>query len=399
MLATGAHERPLVFADNDRPGVMLASAARTYVNRYGVKPGSRAVFVTNNDSAYGAAIDLAAAGLPVAAIADLRLSPTGPLVERAREAGIEILAGWAVIDTHGGRRVQAADVGRLDDTGEAVTGDVRRIDCDLVCVSGGWSPAVHLMSQSRGTVRFDDERACIVPDKSFQEERSAGASNGAFSLADCLAQGLSAGAHAAKQAGFTKAKAPKAPAAPEPDGSPIRALWRIPGVGVKDHRNKHFVDLQNDVTAADLALAMREGYHSVEHAKRYTTTGMGTDQGKTSNVNALAIIADITGVEPNAVGVTTFRPPYTPVGYGALAGRNVGGLFDPARLTAADWDGWKALCGGALGGGRSSSLYLVRGVRGAPTRVDSRSDDWIVGRQPHGARHVPIRRACDGYER
>ena len=334
VLATGAHERPLVFADNDRPGVILASAARTYVNRYAVMPGKRAVIVTNNDSAYAVAIDLADVGVAVAAVVDLRLSPTGPLVERIREMGIELLTGWAVVDTHGGHRVEAVDVGQLDDVGQAIVGDVRRIDCDLVCVSGGWSPAVHLMSQSRGSVRFDDERACIVPDKSFQEERSAGACNGAFGLAECLAQGFKAGVEAAKRAGFAKAKAPKLPSVSQTKNTPIRALWRIPGVGAKARADKHFVDLQNDVTAADLALAMREGYHSVEHAKRYTTTGMGTDQGKTSNVNALAIIAEITGVEPNAVGVTTFRPPYTPVGYGTLAGRNVGALFDPVRMTA-----------------------------------------------------------------
>ena len=270
----------------------------------------------------------------MAAIADLRLSPTGPLVERVRELGIELLAGWAVVDAHGGRRVEAVDVGRLDDTGHSISGDVRRIDCDLVCVSGGWSPAVHLMSQSRGSVRFDDDRACIVPHESFQEERSAGACNGAFNLAECLAQGSQAGAEAAKRAGFAKAKTLKPLSAPEAETTPIRALWRIPGVGARARADKHFVDLQNDVTVADIALAMREGYNSVEHAKRYTTTGMGTDQGKTSNVNALAIIAEITGVETGAVGVTTFRPPYTPIGYGMLAGRNVGALFDPVRTTA-----------------------------------------------------------------
>ena len=334
VLATGAHERPLVFADNDRPGVMLAAAARTYVNRYAVKPGNRAVVFTNNDSAYEAAIDLAAAGLGVAAIVDLRLSPTGPLVERVRDLGIELLTGWAVVDTHGRRRVKAVDVGRLNDTGEAIRGITRRIDCDLVCVSGGWNPAVHLMSQSRGKVTFDDERACLVPDTSFQEERSAGACNGAAGLSDCLAQGASAGAEAARRAGFAKAKTPELPCAPETESTPIRALWQIPGVGARARADKHFIDLQNDVTVADIALAMREGYQSVEHAKRYTTTGMGTDQGKTSNVNALAIIAEITGAEPNAVGVTTFRPPYTPVGFGMLAGRNVGVLFDPVRTTA-----------------------------------------------------------------
>ena len=334
VLATGAHERPLVFANNDRPGVMLASAVQTYVNRYAVRPGSRAVVVTNNDSAYAAALDLADAGVTIAALADLRPDPQGPLVTRVRDRGIEVLAGRAVVDTQGGRRLQAVEVGQIDDGARIVLGAPRRIACDLLCVSGGWNPAVHLYSQSRGKVGFDAQRACFVPGEPVQAERSAGACNGAFGLGDCLAEGFAAGAGAARKAGFRRAKAPKAPATSKDEGTPIRAVWQVPATAKHEHGDKHFVDLQNDVTAADLALATREGYQSIEHLKRYTTTGMGTDQGKTSNVNALAIIAEITGVEPNAVGVTTFRPPYTPVGYGTLAGRNVGALFDPVRMTA-----------------------------------------------------------------
>ena len=334
VLATGAHERPLVFADNDRPGVMLASAAATYLNRYGVKPGARAIVVTNNDGAYRVAADLAEAGVRVAALADLRPAPAGPLTDRVRDLGIEVLGGWAVVATHGARHVTAVEVGRLDDGAGGILGVTRRIDCDLICVSGGWNPALHLFSQSRGRLRFDDARACFVPAESVQAERSAGACNGAFRLADCLAEGLAAGAAAARDAGFGKAKAPAAPEAPEPETAPIRAVWRIPGVGPHARDNKHFVDFQNDVTAADLALAAREGYGAIEHAKRYTTAGMGTDQGKTSNVNALAILSQITGAEIDAVGTTTFRPPYTPIGYGMLGGRNVGRLFDPVRRTA-----------------------------------------------------------------
>ena len=333
VLATGAHERPLVFANNDRPGIMLASAAQAYVNRYAARPGNRAVVFTNNDSAYGAALDLAEAGIAVAALVDARPEPEGALVETLRARGIEIIGGHAVVGSEGARRVSGVDVMRLDDAGEGVSGAPRRIDCDLVCMSGGWNPALHLFSQSRGRVAFDPGQACFVPGDSVQAERSTGAAHGAFRLADCLAQGSAAGRSAAKDAGFTKGRARKAPAAPKPESAPIRPLWRVPPPGGGARDNKHFVDFQNDVTASDVALAAREGYESIEHLKRYTTTGMGTDQGKTSNVNALAILAQISEAEIPAVGTTTFRPPYTPVGYGTLAGRNVGALWEPVRQT------------------------------------------------------------------
>ena len=333
VLATGAHERPLVFANNDRPGVMMASAARTYVNRYAVKPGARAVIFANNDSAHGAALDLAEAGIAIAAVVDPRADPQGPAVDALRGRGIEVLGGSAVIDSHGGKRLTGVEVARLDETAGAVKGAPRRVSCDLLCISGGWNPAVHLFSQSRGRLRFDDDLACFLPDKSFYPERSAGACNGAFALAACLAEGHAAGAEAAAAAGF---EAPPAPArdAPEPPAAPMRPLWRVPAVNAAAHGAKHFVDYQNDVTAADIEVAAREGYQSIEHLKRYTTTGMGTDQGKTSNVNALALMAEIKGAEIAAVGTTTFRPPYTPISYGTLAGRAVGPLWEPARITA-----------------------------------------------------------------
>ncbi|MCH9019099.1 MAG: sarcosine oxidase subunit alpha family protein [Proteobacteria bacterium] len=333
VLAAGAHERPLVFADNDRPGVMLASAAQAYVNRYAVRPGERAVVVTNNDSAYQVALDLDDAGVKVAALVDLRPAPEGPLADALRDRGIDVLGGRAVVATSGGRRVDAVEVGRLNDDADRIVGGTRRINCDLVCVSGGWNPAVHLFSQSRGKLRFDAAGACFTPGDSYQAERSAGACNGAFRLADCLAQGLAAGAAAARDAGFRKGRAPAAPKAPEPEAAPLRAVWRIPLPGDRARGAKQFVDLQHDVTAADVALAAREGYAAVEHLKRYTTTGMGTDQGKTSNVNALGILGQVTGTDIAGVGATTFRPPYTPVGYGLLAGRDVDHLFDPARRT------------------------------------------------------------------
>ncbi len=334
VLATGAHERPLVFADNDRPGVMLASAAQAYVNRYAVKPGERVVFFTAHDGAYQAALDLADAGVRIAAVVDLRPNPEGRLINKVRGRGAEVIGGHAIVAVHGARRVSGVEIMRLDYTANGVLGAPRRIRCDLVCMSGGWNPALHLFSQSRGKPRFDPEQACFVPAESARAVRSAGACNGAFRLADCLAQGFAAGAAAARDAGFGDGEPPAAPKAPEPESAPPRPVWRVPSIGAKARGNKHFVDFQNDVTAADVALAAREGYDSVEHLKRYTTAGMGTDQGKTGNVNALAILAQVTGAEISDVGTTTFRPPYTPVGFGVLAGRCIGKLWEPARLTA-----------------------------------------------------------------
>ncbi len=332
VLATGAHERPLVFAGNDRPGVMLAGAARTYLNRYGVRAGRRAVVFTNNDGAYAAALELHASGVEVAAIVDVRADPKGPAVEAAGAAGLAVHAGHAVCATRGAKAVRAVDIARLDATGEGWSGAPRRLRCDHVCVSGGWSPSVHLFSQSRGQTRYDAETFSIVPGASVQAERSAGAAAGAATLGACLRQGQAAGGEAAQAAGFGDGANGAAPSAAEPEVEGVRPLWEIPPPPAAP-RAKRFVDLQNDVTVADIALAVREGYLSVEHLKRYTTTGMGTDQGKSSNVNALAVLARATGADMGELGHTTFRPPYTPVSYGALAGRDAGDLFDPVRKT------------------------------------------------------------------
>ena len=332
VLAAGAHERLLVFAGNDRPGVMLAGAARAYLNRYGVCAGRRAVVFTNNDSAYASALDLHAGGVEIAAIVDVRADPKGLAVETARAAGLAVHAGHAVCATRGARAVRAVDIAPLDATGQGWAGAPHRLRCDHVCVSGGWSPSVHLFSQSRGRTRYDAEAFAIVPDISVQAERSAGAAAGAATLGACLRQGLVAGAEAAKAASFDAGPAGAVPSAAEPEIEAMRPLWEIPPPPAAPGA-KRFVDLQNDVTAADIALAVREGYLSVEHLKRYTTTGMGTDQGKSGNVNALAILARATGADMAELGHTTFRPPYTPVSYGALAGRDVGELFDPVRKT------------------------------------------------------------------
>jgi sarcosine oxidase subunit alpha len=330
VLATGAIERPLVFAQNDRPGIMLAGAARTYVNRYAVKPGRRAAVLTNNDSAYRTALDLLGAGVGVTVV-DLRAQIEGGPPAEARAAGVEVRAGYAITGTRGHRRVASVRIQKLNDAGTGVEGAAETIPCDLVAVSGGWNPAIHLQSQSRATPRYDEERAIFLPGAPRQAERSAGACNGAFRLRACLEEGARAGCAAAAAAGFA-AQAPELPELDSPEEAPPRTVWLVPS-GRPVGRSKMFVDLQNDVTAGDIHLALGEGYRSIEHVKRYTTTGMGTDQGKTANVNALGIVAARTGRTIADLGVTTFRPPYTPVTFGAIAGRNCGAMFDPIRRT------------------------------------------------------------------
>ncbi|WP_339630138.1 sarcosine oxidase subunit alpha [uncultured Sneathiella sp.] len=339
VLATGAHERPLVFADNDRPGIMLAGAVQTYVNRYGVLPGRKMVLFTNNDSAYAAAIDLKAAGGEVAAIVDCRTESSGALADEAREQGIEIIEGHAITGTKGGKRVRTVEVRAIQKGAKVYTSAAREIECDLVAMSGGWSPVVHLFSQSQGKLEYDEEKACFLPGKPMQKLEVAGALAGQFTLKDCLAGGYKAGADAARATGFTPKRKPPAPEIDEQEATAIEPYWIVPGARpIGEGMVKHFVDLQNDTTAADIELAVREGFESVEHIKRYTLTGFGTDQGKTSNINALAILSGILDKPIPKVGTTTFRPPYTPVSYGALAGLNLGDWSDPVRVTSIhDW--------------------------------------------------------------
>ncbi|MDH3661505.1 MAG: sarcosine oxidase subunit alpha [Alphaproteobacteria bacterium] len=330
VLATGAIERPLTFSGNDRPGVMLASAGRTYLNRFGVRPGRKVVLFTTNDSIYATALDLNAAGAEVVVV-DARDGPGGALALRAATAGIRRIEGSAVVATKGNKRVRAVDVGRLSAAADRIDGATTSIDCDLVLMSGGWNPTIHLHSQSRGRPIYDPERAMFLPGAPAQNERSASACAGVLPLEDALRSGAEAGCGAAAAAGF-EADMPDVPELDRDDEAPARVLWQVPSAK-PDVESKRFVDFQNDVTAADIKLALREGYSSVEHVKRYTTTGMGTDQGKTSNVIALGIVSETTGQSIAELGVTTFRPPYTPVTFGALVGQNRGKLFDPVRKT------------------------------------------------------------------
>ena len=264
VLATGAHERPLVFGGNDKPGVMLAGAVETYLRRYAVAPGRRAVVFTNNDSGHERARAFRELGIEVAAVIDSR---EGSVIRR----------------TLGGRRVTGVEVGGS------------RIACDLVAMAGGFSPVVHLYSQAQGRLRWNEKKLCFVPDGCRQAVRVVGRANGEF-----------------------------------PDNR-IAPLWEV-------EADKAFVDFASDVVARDVHLAPQEGFSAVEHFKRYTTTGMSSDQGKTSNINALAILAGATGRGIAETGTTTFRPPYTPVSYGVLAGRDLGDFLEPIRVTPMhDW--------------------------------------------------------------
>ncbi len=325
VLAAGAIERPLVFPGNDRPGMLLAGAAQTYLNRYGVRVGTRAVVVTSCDSAYRAALDLHAAGVEIAAIADLRAEATGALPDAARREGIAVLPSSTVLGTEGDTHVHAVTLGSV--RGGRVQGG-HRVPCDTVLMSGGFNPSVHLFSQSRGKLEWNEALKAFVPGVSAECERSAGACRGVYGLAAVLADGAACGAAAA----------------PEPNLSPprfsVEAIERNDNayLGVLPQADapsdeKSFVDWQHDVTIRDLELAAREGFQSIEHVKRYTTTGMATDQGKTSNLNAMAIVAKSLDAAIPKVGLTTFRMPYTPVTFGSMAGISRGDLFDPVRTT------------------------------------------------------------------
>ena len=327
VIAAGALERPLVFPHNDRPGVLLADAARTYAVRYGVKVGHRIIVATAHDSGYRAALDLRAAGMEIAAIADARAEP-GAVVEEARGAGITVRPGTVIATTGGRRRVTWAGLMR------AGGGALEAVPCDALAMCGGWTPSVHLFSQSRGKLRYEQELQAFVPNLSVERERSAGACRGVFGLPAALADGAAAGEAAALAAGHGGVRSVRIAVTDAPAFGGGGVLGLPDGAGTK----KAFVDFQNDVTAKDLRLATQEGYRSIEHVKRYTTTGMATDQGKTSNMNALGIVAAALDVPVPTVGITTFRMPYTPVTFGSFAGLARGALFEPERRTPIhDW--------------------------------------------------------------
>ncbi|MBS0124135.1 sarcosine oxidase subunit alpha family protein [Thetidibacter halocola] len=330
--ATGAIERPISFAGNDLPGVMLASAVRDYVVNYGVAPGERTVVVTNNDDGYRTAIALKAAGLAVPAVIDPRVHAIDPpLVAQAKAAGIEVLMGRAVAKAKGGRRVTGIVVTAHSGEGAAL----REIACDCVAMSGGWSPVVHLWSHCGGKLTWDAHHAFFRPDPAKAPTGAdgapfvhvAGSANGYLFLKDVLQDAENAGR---VSVGLERDPAPDANSE---HAAPIHPVWMMPAKAGDDLRAKAWLDYQNDVKVSDVQLAAREGFESVEHTKRYTTLGMATDQGKLSNINGLAILSDALGEDIPQVGTTTFRPPYTPISMGAIAGQARDEIFQPIRKT------------------------------------------------------------------
>lgn len=320
IIATGAIERPMVFANNDRPGIMLASAGRTYLNHFGVAVGAKVGVYTAHDSAYEAAIDLQKAGVKIVAIVDCRTQPGEAVLAAARAAGIQVLTAHSVMDTSGRLRVRSMTVERNGGGGKT------RFDIDALLVSAGWTPSVHLFSQSRGKLKYDAANERFLPDLHVQDSMCIGACNGTDDLQALLSEAASAGAvaagaHPGESLGGANAFAWTG-----------GMLGAAEGAG-REASVKAFIDFQHDVCAKDIRLAVREGMHSVEHIKRFTTNGMASDQGKLSNMHGLAIAAEMLGKEIPQVGLTTFRAPYTPVTYGTLINHSRGDLFDPARKT------------------------------------------------------------------
>lgn len=319
ILASGALERPIVFSGNDRPGVMLAGAVRAYVNRFGVLPGREAVVFTTGDGGWATARDLAAAGARLRAIVDSRSDIDPGLKTLAASLGAQLFAGGAIQATQGSRQLRGVDI-------RDVSGKRATLACDLLAVSDGWNPTLHLTSHQNGKPVWNEAVQAFVPGRVPPGLAVAGSAAGRFTLAEGLADGARLGREAVTEVGFAAAAAEPAPAT-DAETIGLQPVWRVTG-----GRGKAFVDFQNDVTDKDVELAAREGFRSVEHLKRYTTLGMATDQGKTSNLAGLAIMAEQTGRAIRETGTTTFRPPYTPVAIGALAGHHRGKDFRPTRL-------------------------------------------------------------------
>ena len=338
LTATGAIERPLSFAGNDLPGVILASALRDYVENFGVSMGDRTVVLTNNDDAYRTAIALKAAGLDVPVILDARSAGGGALAAATKKLGIRVETGKAVAFVKG--RGAVTGVAICDQAGQGTV--LEEIACDCLAMSGGWSPVVHLWSHCGGKLIWDQALAMFRPDpeKAPRDQKgegfvlAAGAANGHFSLGAVMQDALQQGAEAA---GVTAASQPL-PEIDQTAEAAMEAVWMMPqGAGI-NLRSKAWLDFQNDVKVSDVQLAAQEGFESVEHAKRYTTLGMATDQGKLSNINGLAVLAGALNADIPAVGTTTFRPPYTPISMGAIAGAARDEIFQPVRQTPIhDW--------------------------------------------------------------
>ena len=326
--ATGSLERPLIFDNNDRPGILLSSAIKRYADLFGVACGEKNVFLTNNDSAYEAAISLIQKGIKVEAIIDNREQIESRLLYEIEKNNIKVFKGFTIVNTNGYKRIKKVSLMKLSKDGQKVIGSKINLSCDCLGVSGGWTPAVHLFTQSGGKLKFREEDQVFIPGKYSSEQISIGACNGDLTLEDIikytpkyLKEFLNI-----KKTDYDDTEVFSS------ENKSKRNIWLLPSDKILG-KTKSFVDYQNDATAKDIKLALREGFRSIEHVKRYTTTGMGTDQGKLGNMHALGIISETAGTKMGEHGTTTFRPPYTPLTFGTIVGRNVGKYFDISRRT------------------------------------------------------------------
>ncbi len=335
ILSTGSIERPIVFGNNDTPGVMLASGAKEYMKVYGVLVGKKPIIFTNNDSAYETAIEFKNNGAEPIVI-DTRKNQDSELINEAKNKGINIKFNYAVIKANGYKKVKSAIIGELSEDKTSYKKTLT-VECDCICVSGFWTPSVHLASQSGNKLKFEEKIDAFVPNKSKQNEITVGSANGDFTLQNSLNSGFDVGNKVAKRVNNnTKEINIQVPKVTEKKQNIHDKFWCSPLT--KNIKAKRFVDFQNDVSVSDIEIAIREGYRSIEHVKRYTTLGMATDQGRTSNLNGLQLVSNIENKIIPEVGHTTFRPPFTPITIGTIVGREVGKHFMPTRLTPMhDW--------------------------------------------------------------
>ena len=328
ILSTGSIERPIVFGNNDTPGVVLSSAAKEYMKVYGVLVGRKPIIFTNNDSAYETAFEFKKNNVePI--ILDTREEHDSEVVQEAKNKGIQIKFSYGVIVANGYKKVKSAKIGKLTKDKKSLE-STETINCDCICVSGFWTPTVHLASQSGNKLKFDEKIDAFIPDKSKQNEKTIGAANGSFTLQETIESGFKTGSELSSKI-TDKNNENKIPKVTETKYSVHDKFWCMPLP--KNENPKRFVDFQNDVAVSDIEIALREGYRSIEHVKRYTTLGMATDQGRTSNLNGLQMVSNIENKIVPEVGHTTFRPPFTPITIGTIVGREVGMEFMPTRKT------------------------------------------------------------------
>ncbi len=324
LLATGAIEQGLIFPNNDRPGIMLASAVRHYLNRYAVVPGRNVMVATNNDTAYQTVFDLARKQIAVSTVVDIRTEVSEEIRQGMADLGTALICGVRISDTRGTRGINKVSIESLDGK---IMGSHQ---CDLLAVSGGWSPRLHLLAHARGKLRFEPASQSFLADTLPPGFTVTGSAAGCSKLTDTLTDAIRKTNNICSQLGFTGKHA----TAPVVDKDALGSTKTVTAP-LNSGKHRQWIDLAHDVTLLDAELAVREGFVSVEHFKRFTTTGMSVDQGKTGNLNAIIALAALTGRETADIGTTTFRPPYVPVTLGAIAGGNLGEFYAPRRYLPA----------------------------------------------------------------